>query len=186
MEIDRLYLGDWQFPVLKGKTKLHGLISNATDFKLFWMINIYCDDTEVTIDGDKFYLRPRLYFESMRLAVRDWKQIEGMHCYSNAADDNPPAVCLFEHEDIDASDIHFVARNGTTFDVDWTFSSSTYTGRVRTSVPLTNVSVWLEDVDDVLKAQNRLSQDLDLSCLSEPETVAYPNAGLLFRFNPVT
>src|ERR1051325_3834435 len=40
MERDVLHLGEFRFPVLKDKSTLHALISNATDFRLYWMLNI--------------------------------------------------------------------------------------------------------------------------------------------------
>lgn len=52
MEHDILHLGEFLFPVLIEKATLHALISNATDFQLFWMINIPCEGSDVVIGGE--------------------------------------------------------------------------------------------------------------------------------------
>ena len=83
------------------------------------------------------------------------------------------------------SEICFVSRQGALFGIDWRFSWSGYTGRVQTEVQFTEVTVWLDGVDNELKAKGRLGQDLDLSLLSEPEFVAYPDCYPQFKFRPL-
>src|SRR5580765_138414 len=100
--------------------------------------------------------------ESMTFSCRKWKELEGQHFLSKAEDDNPPALYLYTHEDLDESDIHFVARRGTHFDVDWNFVWSNRKCKVRTNVTFTDVTVWLHDVMDEAMAIRRLEKDLDL------------------------
>ncbi len=186
MDHDILHLGEFRFPVLVDRATLHALISNATDFKLYWMINIPCEGADVAIDGETYFWRPRVYLESMRFLQRNWKQLAGQHYLSTADDDDPPAICgLYEHDDLEKSDIHFVSRGGVQFDVDWKFVWSGKNGRVRTKVTFTEVTVWLDEVKDEVMASRRLEQDLDLSLFGEPEVVPDSFAGPRFKFKPI-
>lgn len=186
MDQDVLHLGEFRFPVSIHKATLHALISNATDFKLYWMINIPCEGADVAIDGETYFWRPRMYLESMTFPYRNWKQLAGQHYLSTADDDDPPAICgLYEHDDLEKSYIHFVSRGGVQFDVDWKFVWSGKNGRVRTKVTFTEVTVWLHEVKDEIMARQRLEQDLDLSLFSEPEVVPDSFAGPRFKFKPI-
>lgn len=186
MEREVLHLGDFRFSVLKDKATLHALISNATDFRLYWMLNIPCEGADVEIDGETHhYWQPKVYIESMTFSCRNWKELEGQHYLSTAEDDDPPALYLYEHDDLVESDIHFAARRGVVFDVDWKFVWSEKKGRVRTNVTFTEVTVWLDDVKDEAIARRRLEKDLDLSLFSKPETVLHPSAGPRFKFKPI-
>jgi hypothetical protein len=170
--------------VLIGAPTLHALISNATDFELYWMINIPCQGTDVVIDGETHhYWQLKVYLESMRFSYRSWKQLEGQHYLSKAYD--LPAIYLHEHDDLEKSDIHFVSRHGVQFDVDWNFVLSRQNGRVRTKVTFTEVTVWLDEVKDEVMARRRLEQDLDLSLFDEPEVVPHPVVGPRFKFRPI-
>jgi hypothetical protein len=183
---DVLYLGEFRFSVLTGKATLHALISNATDFRLFWMLNIPCEGADVVIDGvTHHFWQPKVYVESMTFSCRNWKELVGQHYLSTADDDDPPALYLYEHEDLDESDIHFVARQGILFDIDWKFVWSDKKGRVRTKVAFTDVTVWLDDVKDEAVAKRRLEKDLDLSLFNKPEIVEHPSAGPRFKFKPI-
>ncbi len=95
MDHDILHLGEFQFRVLIDKATLHALISNATDFQLYWMINIPCDAADVAIDGETHFWRPRVYFESMTFPYHNWKQLEGQHYLSpaSAAGSRAPPPC---------------------------------------------------------------------------------------------
>lgn len=160
--------------------------SNATEFQLYWMINVTCEGSDVAIDGETYFWRPSMYLESMRFPHRSWKQLEGQHYLSKADDDDPPAICgLNEHDDLEKSDIHFVSRHGVQFDVDWKFVWSSKNGRLRTMVTFTEVTVWLDEVKDEVIARRRLEQDLDLSSFSEPEVVPHPLTGPRFKFRPI-
>ena len=185
MDHDILHLGEFRFPVLIDKATLHALISNATNFQLYWMINIQCEGADVVIDGETYFWRPRVYLESMRFRCRNWKQLEGQHYLSTAEDHDPPAIYLYEHDDLEKSDIHFVSRQGVQFDVDWKFVWSGQNGRVRTKVTFTEVTVWLDEVKDEAMAKRRLEQDLDLSLFSEPELIPDSFAGPRFKFKPI-
>jgi hypothetical protein len=183
---DVLYLAEFRFPVLKSKATLHALISNATEFRLYWMINIPCEKTDVVIDGETHHFwQPKLYLESMTFSCRDWKELEGQHYQSTADDDDLPALYLYQHDDVEESDIHFVARHGLEFDVDWKFVWSGKEASVRTNVTFTDVTVWLDGVKDAAMAKRRLEQDLDLSLFKEPEVVRHPSAGPRFKFTPI-
>lgn len=186
VERDVLHLGEFRFPVLKDKATLHALISNATDFRLYWMLNILCEGADVEIDGETHhYWQPKIYVESMTFSCRNWKELEGQHYLSTAEDDDPPALYLYEHDDLEESDIHFAARQGVVFDVDWKFVWSEKKGRVRTNVTFTEVTVWLDEVKDEAMARRRLEKDLDLSIFSKPETVLHPSAGPRFKYKPI-
>jgi hypothetical protein len=185
MDDNILYLGDWQFAVLREKATLHGLISNATDFALCWMINIPCEAADVLIGGKTYHLwQPKVYWESMRFPCRSWKQLEGLHCHLSDEDADLPGIYLIDHDDLVESDVHFVSRHGTVFEVDWKFACSDGSGRVATRVTFTEVSVWLDSVRDEQAARRRLQQDLDLSLFGEPEAVSHPNTGPRFSFKP--
>jgi hypothetical protein len=186
MDRDALYLDEFRFSVLKDKATLHGFISNATDFRLYWMINIPCEGADVLIDGETHhYWQPKVYLESMTFDCHNWKELVGRHFISTADDDDLPALYLYEHDDLDESDIHFIGRQGLLFDVDWKFGWSGKKGRVRTNVKFTEVTVWLDEVKDEAMAQRRLEKDLDLSLFSEPEVLLHPSAGPRFKFKPI-
>jgi hypothetical protein len=182
---DVVYLGEFRFPVLKGKPTLHALMSNATDFRLYWMLNIPCEGADVVIDGETHHWQPRVYLESMTYSCRNWRELVGQHYLSTARDNDPPAIYLNEHESLDKSDIHFVARQGVLYDIDWKFVWSDKKGRVRTNVTFTDVTVWLDEVKDEAMAMRRLEKDLDLSLFSKPEIVLHPSAGPRFKFKPI-
>lgn len=126
-----------------------------------------------------------MYLESLKFSCRNWKQLEGQHDLTSAEDDDPPAIYLYEHHDLEKSDIHFVSRQGVLFDVDWKFVWSGQNGRVLTKVTFTEVTVWLDEVKNEVMARRRLEQDLDLSLFSEPEVVPHPHAGPRFKFTPI-
>jgi hypothetical protein len=186
MEEHMLHLGDWRFSVATDRATLHALISNATDFKLFWMINVPCEEAEVEAEGETHYWRPKLYLESMTFPIRDWRNLEGQTYCTTADDDDPAAIYIQDaHQDMEESEICFTSRRGALFGIDWNFSWSAYTGMVQTEVRLTEITVWLEGVTDQSKAKRRLGQDLDLSLLSEPEIVSYPDCYPQFKFRPL-
>jgi hypothetical protein len=192
-----LHLGKFKFEVEPDKSTLSALISNATNFQLFWMINTYCQEAEIPLADPAYYWAPRVYWESMRCALRDWRKLEGKTFLSSVDNpDDPPAIYLESHEDLDDSEIHFTKRHGTRFDIDWRFvwvdragysgaDEPRYAGRLLTSVELTHVSVWLADVDTENKAKERLGYDLDLSLFSEPQVDLHPSADPCFTFRPV-
>lgn len=183
---DFLYVGEYRFPVLKDKATLHALISNATDFQLFWMINVPCEGSDVELNGEIFHFpKPKVYHESMTFSCRAWTHLTGKHFASTIHDDDPPALYLYEHLDLDQSDLHFVARDGLAFDTDWSFDWAGREGRVRTKVRFTDVTVWLNDVRDEAAAKRRLEQDLDLAHFDAPEVVSHPSAGPRFVFKPL-
>jgi hypothetical protein len=183
---DVICLGEYRWLVLKNKATLHALISNATDYRLYWMINIPCEGTDVEINGETHhYWQPRLYLESMTFPCRNWQELVGQHYLSRVGDDDLPALYLYEHEDVDESDIHFIARQGLLFDVDWKFVWADKEGWVRTTVNFTDVTVWLNEVKNEAMAIRRLEKDLDLSLFSEPEVVLHPSAGPRFKFKPI-
>ncbi len=187
-----LHLGEFMFPVKQQEARLFGFISNATDYKLLWMIEVPCDECEVVIDGETEYWRPKIYMQSMRFTIRDWRQLAGQEFRSRPDDDDQPAIYIYTHEDLNTSNIRFLSRSSATFDVDWTFSlSSGFTslrcgGNVQTPVNFTDVTVWLDKVDTVSKAKERLERDLDLCFFHEPEMLLHPNAGPRFKFRPRT
>jgi hypothetical protein len=150
------------------------------------MLNIPCRRAKVVSEGETpDYWQPRVYVESMTFSCRDWRELVGKHYRSTAAADDPPGLYLYDHEDLDRSDIHFVGRQGTRFDVDWKFVWSAKKGRVRTDVRFTDVTVWLADVKDEAAARGRLEKDLDLSRFRKPVVVPHPSAGPRFRFRPI-
>lgn len=186
MDHDILHVGEVRFPVLKDKATLHALVSNATDFKLYWMVNVPCEGTDVKLDGLRCHLwQPKVYHESMTFSCRSWRDLVGQHYYSAAGDNNPPAIYLDQHLDLGSSDLHFVSRQGALFDIDWKFDWAGRKGRVRTTVTLTEVTIWLDAVRDTAAAKRRLEQDLDLSDLAGPDVVLHPSAGPRFKFRPV-
>lgn len=187
MNIDHiLQLGEARFDVRKDEATLHALISNGTDFRLFWMISIPCEQAERVMEGGEVDLcQPRVYHESMVLPCRDWRDLSGVHSVLEADSNDPPGLYLGRHVDLDRSDIHFVARRGAQFDIDWQFAWSGLSGRVRTTVTLTHITVWLDEVKNEAAATKRLSRDLDLSSLERPEVVRHPSAGPRFQFRPI-
>lgn len=186
MDRDLLHLGEFHFAVMKKKATLHALISNATDFRLYWMINIPCEAADVEIDGEMHHFwQPKVYLESMTFLCRNWHELVGQQYLSTAEDDDPAALYLFEHHNLEESDIQFVGRQGVLFDIDWRFVWSHKKGRVRTNVTFTEVTVWLAEVKDETMAKRRLENDLDLSLFSEPEVVLHPSAGPRFKFKPI-
>ena len=72
-----LCLGDLRFQVDPERVAFHALISNATNFRLFWMISIPCKRREVVVNGETDYWRPSVYWESIENKVKDWKRLEG-------------------------------------------------------------------------------------------------------------
>ena len=73
MDHDILYVGEFRFPVLKDKATLHALVSNATDFRLYWMINVPCEGADVELDGETHHVwQPKVYHESMTFSCRNW------------------------------------------------------------------------------------------------------------------
>ena len=71
MDRDVLYLDEFRFPVLKDKATLHALISNATDFRRYWMINIPCEGADVVIDGETHHCwQPKVCHKSMTFSCR--------------------------------------------------------------------------------------------------------------------
>ena len=186
MEQDTLELGEFRFKVLKDKCTLHALISNATDYKLFWMINVPCVGSDVKFEDESVYCwQPKVYHESMMFSCRSWKQLEGKHCVASADDDDPPAIYLYQHLDLEKSDLFFESRLGAIFNIDWHFSWSGRDGRVRTSVSFAEVTIWLDEVRDEQSAKHRLQEDLDLSEFSSPEIALHPSAGPRFKFKPL-
>ena len=83
---------------MRDKATLHALISNATDFKLFWMINIPCDMTQVEVDGESHYWRPKIYLESMTFSIRDWRKLKGQKYYTNSDGDDPAAIYIQDRQ----------------------------------------------------------------------------------------
>ena len=107
MDRDVLYLGEYRFPVLKDKATLHALISNATDFRLYWMINVACEGADVELDSETHHFwQPKVYLASMTFSCRNWKELMGKHYLSTADDHDPPGLYLYEHDDVAESDIH--------------------------------------------------------------------------------
>src|SRR5262245_54796109 len=196
MKKDVLQIGEFKFDIEKEKSTLNALISNATRFRLYWMINIYCKQAEIPLADPAYHWAPRVYWESMTRAPRDWRQLQGKIFRSTVDNpDDPPAIYLESHEDLDDSEIHFTSRQGTRFDVDWRFvwvdragysgpGEPKYVARLLTSVQFTEVSVWLGDVDTESHAKKRLGRDLDLSLFSEPEVAFHPSAPPCFTFRP--
>jgi hypothetical protein len=182
---DILHVGEFRFSVLRDKASLHALISNATDFKLYWMVNVPCEGADVELGGETYYFwQPKVHHESMTFSCRNWKELQGQHYHSTADDDDPAAIYLYQHLKLDRSDLHFVSRHGILFDIDWKFAWSGRMGMVRTTVTFTEVTVWLDEVTDEAAAKRRLQQDLDLSDLAGPEVVLHPSAGPRFKFRP--
>jgi hypothetical protein len=183
---DILHVGEFRFPVLKDKATLHAPVSNATDFRLYWMINVPCEGADVELDGETHHFwQPKVYHESMTFSCRNWKELPGQHYHSSADDGDPPAIYLYQHLDLDQSDLHFISRHGVLFDIGWKFDWSGRKGRVRTTVTFTEVTIWLDEVKEEAAGRRRLEQDLDLSNLSGPEVVLHPSAGPRFKFRPV-
>jgi hypothetical protein len=122
----------------------------------------------------------------MTFAIRDWRKLQGQKYRTTADDDDPAAIYIQDaHQDMEESKICFTSRHGALFGIDWKFSWSIYTGRVHTEVRLTEFTVWLDGVTSETKAKTRLGQDLELSLLSEPEIVPYPDCYAQFKFKPL-
>jgi hypothetical protein len=190
-----LCLGDFRFPVIPDKGKLYAMISNATDQLLYWGMDLCCERATIELNGHRYEWKPNLGWECMRLAVRDWRNLEGVrYCpaeksiWSALASmlrgapsrrDVRPCIYLETHEPIDESDLTFVSRDGLQFRIDWKFlykdqagyfgaDQMEFAGNVRSTIRFTSVGLWLKEVDTREKAKARLALDLDVSLFKEP------------------
>jgi hypothetical protein len=122
MESDVLCIDRFRFHVRQADATFHALISNATGFQLYWMISLPCAAAEVVTDEGIDRWQPTIYSESMRMPVRDWREIEGQKHHTTSDDDDTACIYIHEHLAMEESEIRFVSRHGNAFGVDWCFS----------------------------------------------------------------
>jgi hypothetical protein len=196
MEKNTLCIGDLSFEVDDSRSSFHALISNATDFKLFWMVSIGTRLRPVQIADDTSIWQPTVYWESIENSVRDWKELEGEVFHAENLRGDGPAIYISSHEDLDRCELRFLSRRGTRFEIAVAFSwidyfgyfgpdERTILGSAHTIVNLKHVTVWLENIRTEEEARVRLQQDLDLSTLKGPTAEVVPNCGPKFRFEPI-
>jgi len=187
MSRDILHLGKFRFPVKKDEATIHGYISNATDYELVWNIRIECEGDDVVVDGETSHWEPTVYLQGMQFPFRDWRKLVGQKVRRTSKGKVEPATLyIYEHDDMETSEIHFVSRKGIWFGVDWKFVWEEYAGRVQTTVKFTEITIWLADVDTKAKARERLERDLDLDFFNEAKRRRpYPHHGPQFKFVPI-
>jgi hypothetical protein len=190
MQRDILYLGTFRFPVKRAAATIRGYLSNATDYELIFNLKIQCKSADVVIGRRRDRWQPMIYQQRIKFPFRDWRKIVGQKvCRTSNDTVEPGTMYVFEHDDMETSEIRFTSRKGTWFGVDWKFVWVDFTrrlkGRVRTKVKFTDVTIWLEEIDTRAKAKRRLRQELDLSLFSEPaRRKPYSDHGPQFKFRP--
>lgn len=184
-----LWIGYREFQVDQGRSELHAFLTAPE--ALLWAVGIACLPAEY--DGLEGAWKPRLYLDTMRLPVRDWRQLPGraFDCSDRDEDDSFQAG-IYEgvHSQAFRNCIRFGTRTGDRFRLQRTCVSEVGCFDVGTASPIraeaevrfVGVEVHRRDAsaETVPAVKETLARYLDLSSLGEPEVFPRPH----FWFRP--
>ena len=184
-----LWIGHREFRVDAGRSELRAFIIEPEE--LLWAVSVACLPAEY--DGLYEPWKPRLYLDTMRLPVRDWRQLEGRAFdFSDRDEDDSLQAGIYEavHTQVFRNRVRFDSRAGDRFRIGWTCLSEVGCFdagmaspiRAEAEVRFVGVEVHRQNAstETVPAVREVVTRYLDHPCLGEPEVVLHSH----FWFRP--